>query len=380
MRIALITTSPKSAELFFSGIASHLVAQGHMVTVISGIPDEESAFFKKDRVSVVRVSMKRNPSLIADLVSLWKMAKALRRIQPDVVMYATPKASLIAALSAAYNRVPVRIYALWGLRFETVSGIARIMLLAFEKIIAKLSTAVLANSASLAAKAQKHCISKGGRVDVLGSGSSHGVDLTKFSKFAQFQPVDQDTEDFLLSHPGITIGFVGRLHRDKGIDTLFDAAECLTSEGTQLKLILVGPDEGFAFEKRWSGVPTCRVGEVQDIRPYLNEIDVLVLMSLREGFPNVVLEAAAMQVPAVVSDATGCIDSVEDGITGIVVPCRDVKALAKTLRHLARDGEYLNRLGANARERVLRDFSQENLWRETEEYLVLKSTSAAQAL
>ncbi|GGM00700.1 hypothetical protein GCM10010038_33490 [Glutamicibacter protophormiae] len=88
---------------------------------------------------------------------------------------------------------------------------------------------------------------------------------------------------------------------------------------------------------------------------------MLVLVSRREGFPNVVLEAAALEVPAIVSDATGCVDAVEHDITGAIVPVSDPEALAAAIALALRNPEWKN-FGSAARKRVVRDFAQETVW------------------
>lgn len=131
-------------------------------------------------------------------------------------------------------------------------------------------------------------------------------------------------------------------------------------------LLLVGGDEGAGYKAPQNpNVDVLEVGNVDEVRPYYAAMDVLVLPSLREGFPNVVLEAAAMSVPAVVTDATGVFDSVVDQETGVIVPVGDVEALAGALRTLSEDPELRARYGAAARHRVETDFAQEDIWEQT---------------
>jgi glycosyltransferase involved in cell wall biosynthesis len=100
-------------------------------------------------------------------------------------------------------------------------------------------------------------------------------------------------------------------------------------------------------------------GHVDDVRPYLSLVDVHVLPSRREGFPNVVLEAAAMAIPTVTTRATGAVDSVRDGETGLLVDVDAPDRLASALETLLADAELRHRLGAAAREWVVRDFQPE---------------------
>src|SRR6266536_5886872 len=91
-------------------------------------------------------------------------------------------------------------------------------------------------------------------------------------------------------------------------------------------------------------------------------MDVVVLPSHREGMPNVALEAAAMELPIVATDVPGCVDAVQDGFTGTLVPVGDIGALRDALRRYVEDPQLRSSHGAAARRRVLEDFRQEAIW------------------
>ncbi len=91
-------------------------------------------------------------------------------------------------------------------------------------------------------------------------------------------------------------------------------------------------------------------------------MDVLALPTSREGFPNVVLEANASGKPAVVTWATGAVDSVIDGVTGCIVPVGDAIALADALARLLESPALAREMGENARKRVATEFQPERIW------------------
>jgi lipopolysaccharide/colanic/teichoic acid biosynthesis glycosyltransferase len=105
-----------------------------------------------------------------------------------------------------------------------------------------------------------------------------------------------------------------------------------------------------------------RPGFVDDPAPFYADLDILALPSYREGLPGVALEAAAAGRPVVAARATGSVDAVLDGKTGLLVPARDPKALAGALASLLRDPARARALGRAGRKRVLAEFRPERVW------------------
>lgn len=375
-RVLLAVTAEATARVFTRGYAEFLAESGYDVHLVANGIDELAPSLAARGVTAHSLAMSRDPDLRKDGSSLFAMLRLVRSVRPDVVIYATPKASLLTSLAAWYCRIPVRVYAMWGIRFETVEGRGRTVLRALERVIARLSTAVIANSSSLADKAATLGITDRRRIAVPGHGSSHGVDARRFSPDAERPALDEETAAFLAPDTELTVGYVGRLHPDKGVDTLLDAAALLSDRGQAVRVLLVGGDEGALIMPADGRYALHRTGEVVDVSPYIAEFDVLVLMSLREGFPNVVLEAAAMGVPAIVSDATGCVDAVEDGVTGVIVPRGDVGRLAQSIEELRIHPDHRLRMGRAARERAVRDFDPLFVWSAHEQHFAAELARA----
>jgi glycosyltransferase involved in cell wall biosynthesis len=113
-------------------------------------------------------------------------------------------------------------------------------------------------------------------------------------------------------------------------------------------------------------------GFVTDTTPYYHLMNVLALPSFREGFPNVVLEAHAAGKPVVAFRATGTVDAVVDGLTGILLPIGDVQGLAEALELLLKNKTLNAAMGKAGRERARREFPQERIWEAlAQEYAVL---------
>lgn len=365
-RVALLVTAEVTAIAFYPGYPEFLRSRGWDVAVIADSRGalESSAVLRG--ADVRSVAMRRDPAPLDDLRSLIQMFGTLRSISPDVVVFATPKASLLASIAGLMLRVPVRSYQLWGLRLETERGMRRKILLWLEKLTSLLATDVVANSRSLAALAVQLGTTAGRPVSVIGAGSGLGVDLEHFSRSASIPALDGPTLELLEDSAGLTIGFVGRVHPDKGIGTLILAARALAQERDGVRLLIVGDQDGAELDQLLQNAgPTLDVhvlGGVSDVRPYYQVMDVHCLPTLREGFPNVVLEASAMGIPTITTDATGAIDSVLDGKTGYIFPVGDVGALTNILLKLYDAPALRVRLGASARQFVEEYYDRPTLW------------------
>lgn len=156
----------------------------------------------------------------------------------------------------------------------------------------------------------------------------------------------------------IVFGFVGRYLHDKGISDLETAWKKLRARVPGSFLVIAGgkDQETVDLKLLLSDDRVRDLGFVSDTRSLYQAIDILVLPSHREGFPVVLLEASAMQLPIIATEATGCVDAVVDGETGTLVPVSSPELLASAMERLANDESLRNRMGRNGRERVLTVF------------------------
>ena len=100
------------------------------------------------------------------------------------------------------------------------------------------------------------------------------------------------------------------------------------------------------------------LGHVEDMPALLATVQIVVLPSYREGLPKALIEAAACGLALITTDVPGCREVVADGVDGLLVPVRDVAALAKALRRLDDDGALRGRLGVAARTKALERFDE----------------------
>jgi glycosyltransferase involved in cell wall biosynthesis len=172
-------------------------------------------------------------------------------------------------------------------------------------------------------------------------------------------------EDLQIPADTLVLGYVGRIVRDKGIVELERAWQLLKDQFANLVLLLVGPAESHdpvpphVLDSLKKDPRVHWVGFVRETAPYYAAMDLLVLPSHREGFPNTALEAAAMELPVVATRVDGCMEAVCDGITGLLVPPGNSKALAEAISLLLSNPEMRRQMGIAGRRRVIRDFQPE---------------------
>jgi glycosyltransferase involved in cell wall biosynthesis len=323
------------------------------------------------------IPMTREISPRRDLRAFTTWVRLLAQLRPNLVVSATPKASLLAQIAASVTGVPRRLYYVGGLRFEGDVGVRRAVLVLLEKVTGRAATHVVVNSDSALRAATEMRLYRASKLSATDPGSSHGVDSTHFKPGAR-DPVLLNTLALDTSLP--IIGFAGRLTHDKGVDDLIAALEMLVASRVSVQLLVLGsqdePDSATYVERlRASGARVSLAGEVSDMRRYYRLMDVHVLPSLREGFPNVVLESAACGVPTVTTTATGCVDSVVDGETGLLVPPRDSTALADAICALLDNEDRRLEMGRAGRRRAVKDFQPESVVRS-----LLAPVSAPKAL
>ncbi len=350
--------------LFFRGCVERLRERGFEVSTISSPGPEQEPLLAEGAV-LYYVPMEREIAPLRDLVSLWRLWRLLRRVRPDLTNSGNPKAGLLGGLAAVLAGVPCRIYALHGLRLETTAGLKRRILTWTERIACKCAHRVVCDSASLRQRAIDLGLVPAAKTRVH---TCHGIEIERYADSDEnLARAAELRRQLNLPNDCLVIGFVGRLTRDKGIPELAEAYWQLRSEFPGLHLLLVGDEEsGDPIPPEiWKGIEAdpliLRPGFVPDTAAYYQLMDIHVLPSWREGFGLVNIEAQAAGKPVVTTQATGAIDSVLDGTTGILVPVGDASALARAIGELLRDGAKRREMGRRGREWVAREFTRDTV-------------------
>ena len=373
MKLLRLMTSAGSIGLI-KGQYGYLKEHGIDVIVVTGPPplsDKDIALLEGAPHRLVP-HLVRPISVWNDVKALFELIKLIRRGKPDVVHANTPKASLLGITAAWWCRVPHRIYTVTGLRFQTASGLFRRLLIAMERITCRLSTKVIPEGDGVAKTLRAERITRK-PLNKLHNGNINGLDLAHFDKAAipmNLLSIAKSETGFTDKH--FTFIFVGRIVKDKGICELWEAFSRLYQEDPDVRLVLVGdfeqkldplPEEVYHTIKAHQAIYCA--GWQDDVRPWFAVADALAFPSYREGFPNVVMQAGAMELPCVVSDINGCNEIIIEGENGLIVPPYDASALYHGMKRIMEDKELYNHCKKNARPLIASRYKQEDVWQAT---------------
>jgi glycosyltransferase involved in cell wall biosynthesis len=324
---------------------------GFKVTLLSAPGEFLEQTARTEHVDAVAIPMERGISPIGDIVALIRIWRLVRSLRPDIVEFSTPKAGLLGMIAARLCGIRVRVYLLRGLKLETSLGLRRLLLLWAERAASRCADLVVCNSRSLRKQALAMGIAPASKLILLGEGSSKGVNLARFTP-----GYSSIRKQLGIPHDARVIGFSGRLTADKGLPELLEAFAAVLREAPNAYLLLVGWFDAAedaldcGIRARIEGHPRiiC-TGFVEDTAPYYRAMDLMVLPSWREGFPNAALEAAATGVPVVATRCTGSSDAVIPEVTGLLVPTGSPEAVCEAVLKLLRNPDRCRSMSVAAR-------------------------------
>lgn len=343
---------------------------GYAVTALA-VPGPHVGRIEAAGIPFIPFSMTRNFTPFADLASLWELYRIMRRERFTIVHTHNPKPGLLGQLAARMAGVPVIVNTLHGLYFhENMPAFKRKFYISMEKIAARCSDFILSQNA----EDMETCVAEGicspNKIRELGN----GVDLTRFDP-QSLRPEDVARQRARLGipHDARVVGFVGRLAaKRKGILDFLQAGELLAQRVPNVRFLIIGDaDHGKpdAVEpevaQQYSIGPLCHFLGTRpnaELPSLYAMMDVLVLPSLFEGLPRVLIEASAMGVPSVASNVKGNREAVLHQRTGLLVPWADPRALSEAMADVLSDREKARRMGMAAREFALERFDERHVF------------------
>ena len=361
MKQKIIRTSTVATSLntFCRGTLRDLSRLYDVVAVST--PDHElQEIAQREGIRVIGVPMSRPIAPLRDLVSLWRLIRVFRRERPTMVHSITPKAGLLSMIAAWICRVPVRLHTFTGLVFPTATGLKKRILILTDRITCACATHIVPEGEGVKADLINYNITRK-PLQVLGYGNIRGIDLDHYRRSPEVM-----NQALTLRKPNLfTFVFIGRVVRDKGIDELVEAFSLLHSEHPQTRLILVGRAEDNLdpvspnTRSAIASHPAIEaVGSQSDVRPWLAASDALVFPSYREGFPNVVIEAGALDLPSIVTDINGSREIIVHGQNGIIVPPRNAQALLQAMTQFVQNPQATQAMALKARQMIASRFEK----------------------
>lgn len=397
-------TTVSSSLHGFCEIQLKELSQENEVIALSSPDDLLQDVGERCGVRIIGVPMERRVSLMKDLRSLCRLYRVFRHERPDMVHSMTPKAGLLCMLAGWMARVPVRVHTFTGLVWPTAKGLQRKILMTTDRITCACATHVIPEGWGVLDDLKDHGITRK-PMRVLGYGNVRGIDLTYWDKkrLAHSAPQPGPAAAVQAGESPFTFLFVGRLVGDKGINELVTAFERLLTQVKEVKsergkelemphecrLVLVGD-----YEEKLDPVSaeTRRLietmPEIEAVGPQFGDdllawyaaADCFVFPSYREGFPNTVIEAGAMELPCIVTDINGSNEIIRrstlkgDGQpeerrlrsgermsvreTGVVIASKDEDALCEAMLWMMEHPAERNAMGKRAREDVSARFEQ----------------------
>ncbi|MDP3588875.1 MAG: glycosyltransferase family 4 protein [Sulfuricurvum sp.] len=336
--------------LFRLPIMQALVNQGHTVYAIC--PDgEKSDDFTRHGITHISYDISRsslNP--IKELQAIRNIYTAIQPLNLDILHTFTAKPNIYGTLAGKLAKIPRIINLVEGLgsfylENDLKSRIVRTVIEFFYTQIFKLSdTVMFVNHDDPAYLISKNIVSPK-KIFIM---KGVGIDTN------EWKPLPKEDE-------WIRVTMIARALKHKGVIEFIDAATILGKKYPEISFQYVGsPDEGNRFSiteefmKAQSSINY--LGQQNNIRHILSQSTVFVLPSYREGLPRTSMEAASMGLPIVTADVVGCRETIDQGITGFLIPPQNAQVLAETIEILIINPLLREKMGKAGREKAIREF------------------------
>lgn len=362
IKIIRACTVPQSLG-FVKGMLPDLCKKYEVVLLAS--PGEQMDEITKEYgIKGIAVPMERHISVKKDIISLWRLIKVFRKEKPTMLHSMTPKAGLLCMISGWLTGVPVRVHTFTGLVWPTEKGLKRKILMATDWLTCACATHIIPEGEGVKSDLIAGKITRK-PLKVLGYGNVMGVDMNRFSRRPEVMKIV--TQKALKSHDCFTFLTIGRIVRDKGINEMIAAFLRLQETNKNVRLILIGDYEDkldpISEETRKeihdnTGIEAVGRKTGDELLAYYAAADCYVSASYREGFPNTVLEAGAMDLPCIVTDINGSREIIKNGVNGIIVEPQNEEALYRAMNIMLTSKIDRENMAGRARKMIADRFEQ----------------------
>lgn len=369
-KICFVTTIGGTFESFLHDFSVYLVEKcGYDVTFICN-DDDSMRSYCTEHIHYIPVSMKRGISLDG-LTAIKQLIRIFKEQKFDIVQYATPNASLYASIAAKIAGVKNRLYTHWGSRYMGFeAGLRHFVFKTLEKITCYNSTIIETESFSLMEYSIKDGLYPREKASVIGNGSACGVKLDDYDLSQREKWRKEIRAKYNIPENSVVFGWCGRITQDKGHNELFAAFKELNKTNKTARLLMVGYYDNvetinpnlFKWAQECNEVIFTGPVPKQQVPKMYSAMDVFCSLSYREGFGLVVIEAAAMKLPGIVTDVPGQIDTIVNGETGILVPAKEIAPVVKAMEFYISNQDKLVEMGEKSRRDVEEKYEQQHLF------------------
>ena len=277
--------------------------------------------------------------------------KRVKKTKPQVIYTHDMRANMVAFLASFFTPIPWVAH-VHGWLGKTAILKTRIFEWIDQKLVRRAQQVLVGSEYLKNQMRELHGIS---RVEVVPNFVDWDAAQKSFSLNTSKKPLFPDFE-------GLVIGTAGRLHPGKGIHTLIQAFARMAKTVPDARCLIVGegPEKGRLQQlARDLGVEdrVILTGYVEDVLPYLQSIDIFVLASFQESLPVTLLEALALEIPAIGTDVGDVGRVLDFGKQHLLVPPGDVDRLCQALVHLCQNPQLRESLGKKGSDAVKRNYS-----------------------
>jgi glycosyltransferase involved in cell wall biosynthesis len=360
-RLCIVAATPLTIHFFFK---QHIACwcKDYDVTVVYNTSSDKYLPPLGLPITEKCIQIERKISPYKDLLALIRLCLFMRRARMDMVITLVPKAGMLGMLAAFFTNISIRVHIFQGEVWASRRGLSRAFLRSCDVLIARVATNILAVSPSERNFLEHEGVVRRGRIQVIKKGSICGVDTDRFKPDERARQAVRAELGFESSD--IVCMFLGRLAVEKGIYELARAFKQSLQVQGKLRLLLAGPDEDTLEHEILSilgpvaGARLTMCSYTLSPERLLACADFHCMPSYREGFGMSIIEAASVGIPSIGTQIYGIEDAIEENVTGLLVPPRDVERLSDAITRLANDAEIRKGLGLAARKRVIKEFTQ----------------------
>ena len=314
--------------------------------------------------NVKTVSIERGMNPLKHVYSIWHLYRLFRREKFDLIHVHTPVAAVLGRIAARIARVPRIVYTAHGFYFhDEMPMFQRRIHIAIEQFAGRFTNLLFTQSLEDAHAAVQLGILPSDRVFAIGN----GVDVHRFN------PENVNARSDIRRELGIptgafVVGMVSRQVQEKGVVEFLNAAQLLALSYPDVWFILIGvrlksdhetlDDYHLKAASLNLGDRLVLPGMRNDLPQILSAIDLFTLPSWREGMPRTIIEAMMMELPVVASNIRGSREEIVNEKTGLLVPLKDSKELAKAFERIVTDPRWGRELGLAGRQRALEFYDE----------------------